>query len=94
MDFHLGNGTQDLFYNSGEVLYASLLGHLEDAFPHFLGWEDETGEGAGEDCNANYPMRPGTRFEAWSAALEDACRRVAAFGAEVLVVYLPQVAVK
>jgi len=88
VDFHHGNGTQDLFYDRGDVFYASLHGHPEDAFPHFLGWEDETGEGAGEGCNANFPMRPGTRYEEWSVALEDACRRIAAFGAETLVVSL------
>ena len=88
VDFHHGNGTQDLFYDRGDVFYASLHGHPEDAFPHFLGWEDETGEGAGEGCNANYPVRPGARFDEWGAALDDAYRRIAAFGAEALVISL------
>lgn len=87
-DFHHGNGTQSIFYERGDVFFASLHGHPEDAFPHFLGWDDEAGAGAGEGCNANYPMRPGTGFDVWFEAFEDACNRIKAFGAEALVVSL------
>jgi len=88
VDFHHGNGTQDIFYRRGDVFFASLHGHPLDAFPHFLGYADETGEGPGEGCNANYPLRAGTDFGRWAEALDDACRRIAGFGAEALVVSL------
>lgn len=87
-DFHHGNGTQSIFYDRSDVFYASLHGDPNDAFPHFLGWADETGEGAGVNCNANYPMAPGTRFDEWFAAFEDACRKSAVYGAEALVISL------
>ncbi len=87
-DFHHGNGTQSIFYERGDVFYASLHGDPNAAFPHFLGWADETGEGAGANCNANYPMPPGTGFDAWFSAMEDACDKMMAFGAEALVVSL------
>ena len=87
-DFHHGNGTQSIFYERSDVFYASLHGHPDDTFPHFLGWADETGIGPGEGCNANYPMRPGTGFDQWFAAFEDACKKIEAFGAEALIVSL------
>ena len=88
IDFHHGNGTQDIFYDRGDIFFASLHGAPEDAFPYFLGFADETGVGAGEGTTANYPMLPGTGYGPWSAALDDAIARIRAFGAEALVVSL------
>lgn len=88
VDFHHGNGTQDIFWNRGDVLFASLHGHPEDAYPYFIGYADETGAGEGEGTTANYPMRPGTSYGEWSTALDDAIARIRKFGAEALVVSL------
>lgn len=88
IDFHHGNGTQGIFYDRGDVFFASLHGAPEDAYPYFLGYADETGRGAGEGANANYPMAPGTGHDLWSAALDDAIGRIRRFGAEALVVSL------
>ena len=56
-----------------DVLFVSLHGRPEDAFPHFLGYADETGAGDGEGYTVNYPMAPGTPFSEWGAALERGC---------------------
>lgn len=88
VDFHHGNGTQDIFYDRADVLFASLHGRPEDAFPHFSGYADEVGHGAGEGFTVNYPLGRGTSFERWSDALEDACRRVTQHAPEALVVSL------
>ena len=88
VDFHHGNGTQDVFWERGDVLVASLHGDPLDAFPYYLGFADETGAGPGEGATANYPMPPGTAHGPWSEALDDALGRIAAFGAEALVVSL------
>jgi len=88
IDFHHGNGTQDIFYGRDDVFFASLHGAPEDAFPYFLGFADETGEGPGEGATANYPMPPGTGYGSWAVALDDALARIGAFGAEALVVSL------
>lgn len=88
IDFHHGNGTQDIFYGRGDVFFASLHGAPEDAFPYFLGYADETGTGDGAGATANYPMAPGTGYDRWGAALDDAIARIRAFGAEALVVSL------
>ncbi|RMF37182.1 MAG: histone deacetylase family protein [Alphaproteobacteria bacterium] len=88
VDFHHGNGTQDIFYARDDVLFASLHGDPMHAFPHFLGHADETGRGAGEGFTRNYPMPPGTGFELWRAALADALGRIVQFAPDALVVSL------
>ncbi len=88
IDFHHGNGTQDIFYERDDVLFLSLHGQPEDAFPHFLGYADEKGVGTGEGFNINYPMVPGTPFDVWGAALNEALARIEDFGAETIVVSL------
>ena len=88
IDFHHGNGTQDIFYERDDVLFCSLHGDPEDAFPHFLGYADETGSGRGVGFNHNYPMPPGTLFAQWQEALADALARVNEFSPQYLVVSL------
>lgn len=88
VDFHHGNGTQDITYRRNDIFFASLHGDPADAFPYFLGYADETGEGDGEGFNANYPMPPGTLWEDWSKALAHALARISDYGAEAIVVSL------
>jgi acetoin utilization deacetylase AcuC-like enzyme len=52
-DVHHGNGTQDIFYNNGRVLYCST--HQDDAFPH-TGLIEETGTGHGTGFTINAPL--------------------------------------
>lgn len=88
VDYHHGNGTQAIFYDRSDILFLSLHGDPQQEYPFFLGWADERGAGAGEGCNVNYPLPWGTGFAAWAEALEDACRRVADYAPDVLIVSL------
>ncbi|MEM7216246.1 MAG: histone deacetylase family protein [Pseudomonadota bacterium] len=88
VDFHHGNGTQDIFYDREDVLFISLHGAPEDAFPHFLGYSDETGNGVGEGFNLNLPMPPGTPFDPWRDCLDQALNRISKFAPDCLVVSL------
>jgi len=88
VDYHHGNGTQDIFYDRADVLFASLHGHPDQEYPYFAGFADERGRGAGEGCNLNYPLPWGTRWPAYKEALSDAIARTRAFAPEVLVVSL------
>lgn len=88
IDFHHGNGTQDIFYDRGDVFFASLHGAPEEAFPNFLGYADEKGRGAGEGSTLNLPMPPGTGYATWVAALQTALDTIRDWGAEALVVSL------
>ena len=88
VDFHHGNGTQDIFYDRPDVLYASLHGDPADAFPYFSGYAEETGTGAGAGFNLNLPLPPGTEFNVWQNALREALARITSFRADALVVSL------
>ena len=88
VDFHHGNGTQDIFYTRDDVLFLSLHGDPMDAFPHFLGHADETGIGRGLGFNHNYPMPPGTSFDTWRSNLKDALAKVIAFKPNAIIISL------
>jgi acetoin utilization deacetylase AcuC-like enzyme len=88
VDFHHGNGTQSIFYDRSDVMFISLHGHPEDAFPFFLGYADETGTMSGEGNNHNYPLRPHTPYDVWVAALQDACEIIRNYAPDALVVSL------
>lgn len=88
VDYHHGNGTQQIFYERRDIQVMNLHGDPMVEYPYFLGHADETGAGEGEGFNQNYPMPFGTAWERWSASLEDACGRVAAYAPDVLVVSL------
>lgn len=88
VDFHHGNGTQDIFYARDDVLFMSLHGDPMDAFPHFLGHADETGRGAGDGFTVNYPLPPNTDFATWRAVLKKALKQIAEYAPEALIISL------
>jgi acetoin utilization deacetylase AcuC-like enzyme len=88
VDYHHGNGTQAIFYRRADVLFASIHADPSFAYPHFLGFADERGEGGGEEANINYPLPMFTDWNAYSQSLDAALSRVAKFGADVLLVSL------
>ncbi len=88
VDFHHGNGTQDIFYDRRDVLFVSLHGDPREAFPYFMGYSDELGVGSGEGYNLNFPLPRDASFDVWAAALAAGLRRVQQFAPEYLVVSL------
>jgi acetoin utilization deacetylase AcuC-like enzyme len=58
-DAHHGNGTQEFFYDTARVLYASLHGHPATTWPG-TGHARERGAGEGEGTTLNVPIEPGT----------------------------------
>ncbi len=88
VDYHHGNGTQAIFYDRPDVFFASLHGDPCTEYPFFLGYADETGQGAGLGANLNLPMPRGTDYAQWAAALEVALAAIGRFGAQALVVSL------
>jgi acetoin utilization deacetylase AcuC-like enzyme len=88
VDFHHGNGTQDIFYERSDVLYSSIHGDPLEAFPYFLGYAEESGAGEGAGYNQNLPLPRGSDFDAWGAALDTAAARIDGFAPGALVVSL------
>ena len=88
IDYHHGNGTQDIFYERADVFTVSVHADPIDEFPWFAGHANERGEGAGEGWNLNLPLPLGTGFGAWQAAIEQALQRIADAGVSAVVVAL------
>jgi len=88
IDFHHGNGTQEIFYNRSDVFFISLHGDPMEAFPHFLGHADEKGMAEGEGYNLNYPMPPNTTYHLWKKNLNNAISNVKKFSPNFLLISL------
>ncbi|MGH7246738.1 MAG: histone deacetylase family protein [Pseudomonadota bacterium] len=74
-DVHHGNGTQDIFYRDGTVLYFST--HQSPWYPG-TGHPSETGEGPGEGATLNCPFPAGAGRAEILGAFEERLRRAAA----------------
>ena len=88
VDYHHGNGTQQIFYERSDVLYVSLHGDPHRAYPYFSGFAEETGSGAGLGTTLNLPLRERCPNEDYLAVLDRGLEAVTAFGGDVLVVSL------
>lgn len=88
VDYHHGNGTQQIFYDRADVQFVSLHGDPARAYPYLTGHRDETGTGPGAGTTSNYPLTARTDDDDYLAALSAACAEVAAFGADAVVVSL------
>ena len=88
VDYHHGNGTQEIFYERGDVQVLNLHADPLSEYPFFLGHADERGRGDGDGCNFNFPMPFGTAWDDWNASLEAACGQLLAFSPDVVVVSL------
>ena len=88
VDYHHGNGQQDIFYRRSDVLTVSVTGHPAFAYPYFSGFEDEKGEGEGEGFNMNIPLTEEVGGMQYQKALEKALKRITEFGPQFLIVAL------
>ncbi len=88
VDYHHGNGTQSIFYNRSDVLFVSLHANPHHEYPHFLGYEDEAGEGKGLGYNFNYPMPFGTDWKVFGESLEQGVKNVRDYRPDALIVSL------
>ena len=86
VDYHHGNGTQDIFYEDASVFFASIHADPKSDYPYFWGHADETGSGDGKGATLNQPLPRGTTWENYAPALDAALERIAAFGARTLIV--------
>jgi acetoin utilization deacetylase AcuC-like enzyme len=86
IDYHHGNGTQEIFYADPSVLYCSLHAHPDDDYPYYWGAADESGEGAGLGFNLNLPLPQGTDDTTYLAALDLALEKIRCFAPVGLVI--------
>ena len=85
VDYHHGNGSQDIFYARGDVLFVSIHADPVLDYPFFWGHADERGEGEGEGATLNLPLSRGADLTAYLPALDIALGRIAAFAPDLLI---------
>ena len=88
VDYHHGNGTQQIFYDRADVQYVSLHGDPARAYPWLVGYAEETGTAAGLGTTLNLPLAARTEDDAYLAALARATDAIDAFGPSVVIVSL------
>ncbi|HEU5315920.1 MAG TPA: histone deacetylase family protein [Chloroflexota bacterium] len=85
LDIHHGNGTQDIFWRDERVLYCSIHGEPEWAYPPHTGFAGETGAGAGAGTTFNQPLPQGTTWGGYRPALQRALERIVSRSSSYLV---------
>jgi acetoin utilization deacetylase AcuC-like enzyme len=79
VDYHHGNGTQQIFWERGDVLYVSLHADPARAYPYFSGYAAERGAGEGLGATLNLPQPVGTRLDAYASSLERGLEAIRGF---------------
>jgi acetoin utilization deacetylase AcuC-like enzyme len=83
-DVHHGNGTNDIFYESAEVLYVSI--HQSPLYPG-TGALTDSGAGAGEGHTVNLPVPPGAGHAEWLGLVQHVVAPIArAYAPDLLLV--------
>jgi acetoin utilization deacetylase AcuC-like enzyme len=88
VDYHHGNGTQQIFYERDDVAFVSLHGDPARAYPYHTGFAEETGAGRGTGSTTNIPLAAGIEDESYLGALSQALDAVDEFAPAVVVVSL------
>ncbi|MHA6723137.1 histone deacetylase family protein [Sphingomonas sp. RS2018] len=88
IDYHHGNGTQDIFWGREDVFYASVHADPATDFPFYWGHADEVGEGAGHGATLNLPLPQCTTIDPFRRAQGVALEAIARFAPDLLIVSL------
>ena len=88
IDYHHGNGAQDIFYRRRDVFTISIHGHPRYSYPYFSGFDDERGEGEGKGYNLNFPLQENLDGEQYRKVLNEALAKIRKFDPQFLVLAL------
>jgi len=88
IDYHHGNGTQDIFYARSDVLTLSIHAHPNFAYPYFSGFEEERGEGPGQGFNWNIPLPENLDAQRYRDCLRQTLQKIAEYRPVFLVLAL------
>ena len=88
VDYHHGNGTQQIFWRRGDVFYASIHADPARQYPFFLGYASERGEGDGVGETFNQPGPVGMTDDAYLVAIDRALDAISDRPGSVIVVSL------
>lgn len=88
IDYHHGNGQQQIFYERKDVFTVSIHGHPSFAYPYFSGFKDESGAGEGLGYNLNFPLPENLDGAGYRVTLAKALTAIQKYKPEYLVVAL------
>lgn len=86
IDYHAGNGSQDIFYERADVLSISIHADPAYEYPYFAGYAEERGAGAGLGFHHNFPLPAGTEDAAYLTTLDEALHIIREFTPAYLVI--------
>jgi len=86
IDYHAGNGTQDIFYSRDDVFTISIHADPDFEYPHFIGFADERGKGRGFTFHQNFPLPKGTGDAGYLQMLDKAIGLINEFKPAYLIV--------
>lgn len=86
IDYHHGNGTQDIFYADPNIYFASIHADPANDYPFYWGHADEAGKGPASGSNLNIPLPRDTELPVYRAKLELALDHIVEWGSRFLVV--------
>lgn len=86
VDYHAGNGTQDIFYERDDVMTISIHADPDFEYPHFIGFAGERGQGRGLGFHHNFPLPAGTGDTEYLGTLDRAIQLIREFEPVSLVV--------
>lgn len=88
IDYHHGNGQQNIFYKRSDVFTVSIHADPEYAYPNFTGFSDEIGLDNGKGFNLNIPLKKDTDGAGFRKALGIALQEIKKFNPTYLVIAL------
>jgi acetoin utilization deacetylase AcuC-like enzyme len=86
VDYHCGNGTQDIFYSRDNVMTISIHADPDFEYPSYYGHASERGRGRGFGYHHNFPLPKGTNDDLYLAALDRALELIRDYKPKYLVV--------
>ena len=86
IDYHAGNGTEELFYERSDVLTISIHADPNFEYPHFVGYADEHGAGKGFGFHHNFPLPAKTNDTSYLKTLDKALDIIRKFEPKYLVI--------
>ena len=86
LDYHHGNGTQEIFYNSSKVQYISIHANPDTNYPYFWGSVKEIGSGEGSKFNINLPIDQKASEHVYQEALTSALHHISEYNPDIVLV--------
>lgn len=88
IDYHHGNGSQNIFYERSDIQTISIHGHPKFAYPYFTGFDYEKGKNEGAGYNINYALKEKIDGQEYKPYLKKAIKKIEEFKPQFLVIAL------